>query len=217
MHGAVVPPAWLFGLRWLSTGAYRLFNGADGGPSVGLCPWVLRFALASVLSVSHAWSPPLQGTLQHKHVGLVWSLRWSWPSSSGSWCTQDFYAFSPTTRSGASVSPSSVEVRQSCCHSKPDSLGTSPPVTKPPGWEARCRTQNHHSSGKTSVLYLFVGHPPGRYCIWFYGYTLSGLSFAFGCRMSFLAGSSIFPSMVTQQLIVMPVLWQEGVWILSHL
>ena len=30
MVGAVFPPCWLFGLRWPSTGAYKLFIGANG-------------------------------------------------------------------------------------------------------------------------------------------------------------------------------------------
>ena len=50
------------------------------------------------------------------------------------------------------------------------------------------------------IVIQFVGQLPGRYWIWLYCYALTGLSFIFGCRISFLAGSSIFPSMVAQQL-----------------
>ena len=47
-------------------------------------------------------------------------------------------------------------------------------------------------------------------------------SFVFGCGVSFLVSSSVFLSMIVQQLVVIPVLSQEGVcwlhfesWILS--
>ena len=38
-----------------------------------------------------------------------------------------------------------------------------------------------------------------------------GFSFVFGCWVSFLVSSSVFLSMTVQQLVVIPVLWQEGV------
>ena len=38
-----------------------------------------------------------------------------------------------------------------------------------------------------------------------------GFSFVFGCGISFLVSSSIFLSMTVQQLVVIPVLSQEGV------
>ena len=41
-----------------------------------------------------------------------------------------------------------------------------------------------------------------------------GFSFAFRCGVSFLVSSSVFLSMIVQQLVVLPVLSQEGVtWI----
>ena len=45
------------------------------------------------------------------------------------------------------------------------------PFTRSPGWEAWHQAQNLHNSGRTSLALLFsgfVGHPPGRYGIWFY-------------------------------------------------
>ena len=38
-----------------------------------------------------------------------------------------------------------------------------------------------------------------------------GFSFVFGCGVSFLVRSSVFLSMIVQQLVVVPVLSQEGV------
>ena len=62
----------------------------------------------------------------------------------------------------------------------------------------------------------FVSHPPSSYGIWFYCDCAPlpshcGFSFVFGCRVSFLVSSSVFLSMTVQQLIVIPVLLQEGV------
>ena len=38
-----------------------------------------------------------------------------------------------------------------------------------------------------------------------------GFSFVFGCGVSFLVNSSVFLLMIVQQLVVIPVLLQEGV------
>ena len=38
-----------------------------------------------------------------------------------------------------------------------------------------------------------------------------GFSFVFGCGVSFLVSSSVFLSMTVQQLVVIPVLSQDGV------
>ena len=39
-----------------------------------------------------------------------------------------------------------------------------------------------------------------------------GFSFVFGCGVSFLVSSSVFLSMIVQQLVVIPVLSEEGVY-----
>ena len=39
-----------------------------------------------------------------------------------------------------------------------------------------------------------------------------GFSFVFGYVVSFLVSSSVFLSMIVQQLVVIPVFSQEGVW-----
>ena len=41
-----------------------------------------------------------------------------------------------------------------------------------------------------------------------------GFFFVFGCEVSFLVSSSVFLSMIVQQLFVIPVLSQEGVFYL---
>ena len=66
-----------------------------------------------------------------------------------------------------------------------------------------------------SVL-QFVSHPPSSYGIWFYcdcaPPTISlWLLLCLGCGVSFLVSSSVFLSMIVQQLVVIPVLSQEGV------
>ncbi|XP_019777599.2 LYR motif-containing protein 1 isoform X1 [Tursiops truncatus] len=71
MSGAEFPPCWLFGLRRPSTGAYRLFDGANGGLWEGSRQGVLPRTSAAnvlVLGVSHSCPPPLQETLQHKQM-----------------------------------------------------------------------------------------------------------------------------------------------------
>ena len=66
-----------------------------------------------------------------------------------------------------------------------------------------------------SVL-QFVSHPPSSYVIWFYcdctPPTVSlWLLFVFGCGVSFLVSSSVFLSMIVQQLVVILLFLQEGV------
>ena len=66
-----------------------------------------------------------------------------------------------------------------------------------------------------SVL-QFVNHPPSSYGILFiviapFLPSHCSFSFVFGCEVSFLMSSSVFLSMIVQQLVVIPVLLQEGV------
>ena len=61
-----------------------------------------------------------------------------------------------------------------------------------------------------------VSHPRSSYGIWFYCYcavlpSYCGFSFVFGCGVSFLVSSSVFLSMIVQQLAVILVFSQEGV------
>ena len=118
------------------------------------------------------------------------------------------------SKSGVSVSPSPVEVLQSTS----DSLGILSPVAGPTGWRAWHGAQNLHSSGRTSVVYLFsslwVTHPAGMgfdfIMIELFLSSHCSFSFVFGCGVSFFVGS-IFLSMVVQPLVVILVLLQEEV------
>ena len=60
-----------------------------------------------------------------------------------------------------------------------------------------------------------VSHPPTSYGIWFYSDCAPLPShcgfFVFGCGVSFLVSSSVFLSMIVQQLVVILVFSQEGV------
>ena len=66
------------------------------------------------------------------------------------------------------------------------------------------------------IVLQFVSHPPSSYGIWFYCDCASPtISFRFLlCLLMwgiFLVSSSVFLSMIVQQLVVIPVLSQEGV------
>ena len=103
--------------------------------------------------------------------------------------------------------------------SKSDSLGIPPPIAGPPGWETWHGVHNLHSSGWTSAVQLFsslwVTHP----AVMGFDFIViaplipshCGFPFVFGCGVSFLVNSSVFLSMIVQQLAVIPVLLQEGV------
>ena len=113
MGGAEFPPCWLFGLRRPSTGAYRLFGGANGG----LTPWSTSQNFCCQCPCPRGEPqppppppPPLQKTLQHQQVGLVQSPMGSLllppgPDAHTTLCVP--------SKSGVSVSPSPVEVLQS--------------------------------------------------------------------------------------------------------
>ena len=84
---------------------------------------------------------------------------------------------------------------------KVDSLWIPPPVAGPPCWEAWRGAQNLHSSGWTSVVYVFaslsVTHPP----VMGFDFTLivpllpshCGFSFVFGCGVSFFGEFQCLP------------------------
>ena len=66
------------------------------------------------------------------------------------------------------------------------------------------------------IVLQFVSHPPSGHGIWFYcgcAPLLShcGFFFVFGWGVSFFMSSSVFLLMIVQQLVVIPVLSQEGV------
>ena len=91
----------------------QLFGGANGGlwegSRQGLLP---RTSAASVLvpTVSHSHPLPLQETLQHYQVGLVWSPMGSLLLPLG---PEAHITLCVPSKSGVCVSPSPVEVLQS--------------------------------------------------------------------------------------------------------
>ena len=85
--------------------------------------------------------------------------------------------------------------------SKSDSLGIPPPVAGPPGWEAWREAQDLHSSGWTSLVWLFSS-------LWVTNPTVMGFdfivivpflpshcsfSFVFGCGVSFFGEFQCLP------------------------
>ena len=113
MGWAEFPPCWLFGLRQPSSGAYRLFGGANGGlweaSHQGVLP---RTSAASVLVpvVSHS-HPNLcrrpSNTSRQVWFSLLWGHR-SFPLGSDAHTT-----LCVPSKSGVSVSLSPVKVLQS--------------------------------------------------------------------------------------------------------
>ena len=154
MGGAVFPPFWLFGLRWPSTGAYRLF----GGPNVGLCEGSSqgvfpRMSAASFLVpvVSHSLFPTSAGDLLTQQVGLVQYPMGSLLLPPGSWCT---HYFECALQVWSLCFPQSCQSPAIKSHwpSKSSSQWIPPPLARPPGWETWRGAQNHDSSGWTSVV-----------------------------------------------------------------
>ena len=83
-----------------------------------------------------------------------------------------------------------ISVIKSCQLSKPDSLETIPPNAGNPGWGARCGAQKFYSCGMFSSLW--VTHLA---CMGFDFIMIAPflpLCCGFGCRVSFLFGSSVF-------------------------
>ena len=130
--------------------------------------------------------------------------------SPGSWCARDPVY---TLQEWSFCLPQSCGITH-CWPSMPDSLGSPPPIARPPRlgsliqaselsllWENSCGT----------IIFQFVVHPPGMYEICFFITVVPllpspcGFFFVFECRVSFLIGSSIFWLVVIQQLVVILV------------
>ena len=138
--------------------------------------------------------------------------------SPGSQCTQYFVCalqewslcFPKSCQSSAVKSPQP---------SKSDSLGIPPPVAGPPGWESDLGLRTFTPVG--GLLWYKcspVCESPTQQ-LWDLIFTViaplvpshCGFSFVFGCGVSFLVSSSVFLSMIVQQLVVILVFPQEGV------
>ena len=101
-----------------------------------------------------------------------------------------------------------------CWLLKSDSLGILTPLFISSGWEAWYEAKNFHFSGKTYVVLQFSCSPLGGYGIEFYHYctpsTISlWLLLCFWMQSIFLGSSSVFLSVVVQQLLVILVLSEE--------
>ena len=140
MSGGVFPPSWLFGLMHPSTGAYRLYGGSrfwweNGGLQEGSHQWVLQKRTAAsvfVPAMSHSRPPTREETLQYWQVVLslspMKSLLFPWVLVHTSPCVHHprvEFLFPQSCR---------IPAIKPCLPSKPDSLGASPPIARPPGW-----------------------------------------------------------------------------------
>ena len=221
MGGAEFPPCWLFGLRWPSTGAYRLFGGVNGRLQEGSCQGVLpRTSAASVLVpvVSHSCPPPLQETLQHQQVRLVQSPMGVTAPSPWVLTHMLFCVCSPRVQSlfppVMSKSCNQILLAFKVWFSGNSSSRCWTPRLGSLTWASEPSLKWMDFCG-ISVL-QFVSHPPSSYGTWFYcdcappTFSLQ-LLLCLWMWGIFLVSSSVFLSMTLQQLVVIPVLSQEGV------
>ena len=154
MGGAGFPPCWLFGLRPPNTGAYPgslVGVMADSGRAHAkeyfpelLLPVSLSSRWDSATPASAGDPPTLAGRSGPVSCGVT-------ASYPGSWCAHYFVCALQEWSLCFLQSCWSPAIK-SCYPSKSDSLGVSPPVAGPPGWEAWHGAQNLHSSGCTSVV-----------------------------------------------------------------
>ena len=165
---------------------------------------------------SHCQPSPPQETLQHQQVGLAQSPVGPLLLSPGSWHTQDFVC---ALQEWSPCFPLSCESPASKFHWTPKSgsLGSPSPFARSPGWEAWYKAQNLHKSGRTSLILLFsrlwITHPEGMgfdfiifvpflislwlpLCLWTWS-------------IFFFVGSSVFLSMIIQQLVNLGALARE--------
>ena len=204
MGGDVFPSCWLFGLRHPSTGASRLLDAARSQslwPRPDVClQWEFMWwhCLISLPLPPVSTSPggatatpqPPQETLQDQQVSLAQapmkSLLLPWVPVCVRPCV-----YPPRVESVSPILWSSYS--QTLLPSKPNTLGDSPPDVGPQGWGAWRLAQDSSSCGRISVIQLFSGWygifyikcTPLTVSLWF-------LLCVFGCRISFLVGSSLF-------------------------
>ena len=89
----------------------------------------------------------------------------------------------------------------------------------PPDWEAWCGAQNFHSGGWTSVIWVFSSLWVTHLAVMGFDFIVfesllqfhCGLSFVFGCGVSFFVCSSVFLLTIFQQLFVILVFLQERI------
>ena len=219
MCGAGFPPCWLFGLRQPNTGAYL-------GSFVGLMADSGRAhtkdyfpELLLPVSFSPGWARATPAS-----VGDPLALA----DRSGS-VSPGVTAPSPVSRcADYFVCPPGVEslflpVLSNSCNQIPLAFK----VWFSRNSSSRCQTPRLWSltlGSEPSLQWvdfygisvlLSVSHPPSSYGIWFYcdctpPTIFCGFSFVFGCGVFFVS-SSVFLSIIVQQLVVILVFSQEGV------
>ena len=205
--GWACTPSLLFCLRRPNPGVYKLYGGVNGDPkrtyAKGHLPGLLFPGPHDKPLLNHTSTedPPIRASLVQSPMGsLLFSL--------GSWCTQ---AFVCALQEWNLLFPQSCRslVIKSCSPSKAVSLDVPSPFARYPGWEAWREAQNLHNSGRTSLVVLFSGSwatylvGVGLDFILFVPLLPSRCSFlfVFGRGYLFWLGSSIFLSMLVQQLL----------------
>ena len=172
MGGAEFPPCWLFGLKWPSTGCYRLFGGANGwfweGSHQGVLP---RTAPASVLvpMVSHSHStsagdpPTLAGRSGSVSYGVTAPSPWVLMCTLLCVCPQRVESlFSPVL----SKSCNQVLLAFKVWFSGNSSSHCFTPRLRSLMWGSEPSLQWVDFCG--IIVLQFVCHPSSGYGIWFY-------------------------------------------------
>ena len=221
MSGAEFTPFGLLGLRWPSTRAYRLFGGANGGLQEGSCQGLLpRTSAASVLVpvVSHSHTlasagdlPTLVGRSDSVSYGVTASSPWVLMYTLLSVCPPRVESlFLPVLLKSCNQIPLTFKVwfsGNSSSHCWTPTLGSLTWGSEPSlQWVDYCgiivlKFVSHHPAVMGFDFIVIVPLLPSH----------CGFSFVFGCGVSFLVSSSVFLLMIVQQLVVIPVLSQEGV------
>ena len=209
MGGAEFPPCWFFGLGWPSTGAYRLFGGANDRLREGSCQGVFpRTSAASVLVPTVIHSQPHLCRRPSNTSRLVWFSLLLGPSSFPRVLMLTLVCVCPPIVESLFLPVLSKSCNlilwkfSSCCWTP--RLGNLMWGSEPSRqWVDFCGI----------IVLLFVNHPPSSFGIWFYcdcTLLLSHCSFffVFGCGVSSLVSSSVFLWMIIQQLVVIPVFSQ---------
>ena len=167
MGGAEFPPCWLFYLRWPSTGAYRLFGGANGGLQ-GVLP---RTSGVSVLvpAVNHSCPatsagdlPTLAGTSVSVSYGVTAPSPWVLVCTLLCVCPPRVRSlFPPVLSKSCNQIPLAFKVWFS---GNSSSLCQTPRLGSLMGSEPSLQWMDFCGI----IVLQFVSHPPSSYGIWFY-------------------------------------------------
>ena len=203
MGGAVFPPCWLFGLRRPSTRAFRLLGGArsrcqNGQLMLMNIPWDLCYKCSCPHNEpqptpASPGDPPRPVSRFSPGSYGVTALPWVPVHVKACVCPPRVESLFPQSCGGA------LALKHHWL-SKPNALGAPSPNTRPLGLGAWCGAQNSYSCGRTSVIELFSSLWVARLAGMGFDYIAKaplllsrcGFLFVFGCKVSFLVGSSLF-------------------------